>query len=92
MTAVQAGTPVHDRVQVARTPDTPASAPDPTGTVVFHRYSTIDCTGPSVDQTVALAAVNPSTAVSDAFAPTASFSYRADYGGDPNYPAGSGSV
>jgi uncharacterized repeat protein (TIGR01451 family) len=57
---------------------------------VFHRYSTIDCTGASVDQTVTLTAGSPSTAESDSVAPTANMSYRADYGGDANYPARQG--
>ena len=51
MTTVQAGTVVHDNVQVARTAGTPAAVPNPTGTVVFHRYATIDCTGAAVDLT-----------------------------------------
>ena len=90
VTTVQAGTVVHDNVQVTRTAGTPAGVPNPTGSVVFHRYATIDCTGTAVDQTVALTSGNPSTAESDSFAPTANMSYRADYGGDANYPARQG--
>jgi uncharacterized repeat protein (TIGR01451 family) len=90
VTRVEAGSVVRDRVQVARTADTPASLPDPSGTVVFHRFGTIDCVGASADQTVPLTPGNPSGALSDAFAPTASISYRADYGGDAEYPAHQG--
>ena len=92
VTTVQAGTVVHDNVQVARTAGTPAAVANPTGTVVFHRYATIDCTGTAVDQTVTLTSGAPSTAESDAFAPTANISYRADYGGDANYPARPGAL
>ena len=90
VTTVQAGTVVHDRVQVQRVGGTPASVPNPTGTVVFHRFATIDCTGASTDQSVALTQGDPSTAVSADFAPTANISYRADYSGDANYPAHTG--
>ena len=33
------------RAGAARRPGRPPSVPNPTGTVVFHRYATIDCTG-----------------------------------------------
>jgi uncharacterized repeat protein (TIGR01451 family) len=76
---------------VARTSDTPAPTPGPTGNVVFHRYTTVDCTGASVDETVALTQGDPSTASSADFAPTAGgISYKADYLGDANYPSRSG--
>jgi uncharacterized repeat protein (TIGR01451 family) len=81
---------VHDKVFVAKTTTTPAAVPDPTGNVVFHRYTTIDCTGTPTNQTVALTAGSPSTAVSDAFATVTNMSYSADYSGDANYPAHSG--
>jgi uncharacterized repeat protein (TIGR01451 family) len=81
---------VHDNAQVTRTAGTPASVPNPTGSVVFHRYATIDCTGTPVDQIVSLTAGNPSTAESDSFAPIANLSYRADYSGDANYPVRQG--
>ena len=90
MTSVVSGTVVHDIVFVQRTAGTPAGVPNPTGSVVFHRYSTIDCSGASVDQSVALTAGSPSTALSADFAPTANMSFKADYLGDANYPARSG--
>jgi uncharacterized repeat protein (TIGR01451 family) len=91
VTSVVAGTVVHDKVFVQRTAGTPASVPSPSGTVVFHRYTTIDCTGTATDQSVALAQGDPSTAITADFAPTAgSMSYKADYLGDANYPARSG--
>ena len=90
VTAVQAGTIVHDKAFVARTAATPASLANPTGTVVFHRFTTGDCTGTPTNQTVTITVGNPSTAVSDGFAVTASMSYRADYSGDVTYPARAG--
>jgi len=90
VTTVVSGTVVHDKVFVSRTAGTPAGVPNPTGNVVFHRYSTIDCSGASTDQTVALTAGAPSTAVSADFAPTSNISFKADYQGDANYPARSG--
>jgi uncharacterized repeat protein (TIGR01451 family) len=90
VTSVVSGTVVHDKVYVARTADTPASVPNPTGNVVFHRYSSIDCTGTSTDQTVALTPGSPSTALSADFAPTGNISYKAEYLGDANYPARTG--
>jgi len=90
ITTAVAGTVVHDRVFVARTAGTPASVANPTGSVVFHRYATINCTGTAVNQTVALTAGNPSVADSDSFAVTADMSYQAEYLGDANYPARTG--
>jgi len=90
VTTVVSGTSIHDVVFVARTAGTPADVPNPTGNVVFHRYATIDCTGTATNQTVALTPGSPSTASSDAFAPTANMSYAAEYLGDANYPARTG--
>jgi uncharacterized repeat protein (TIGR01451 family) len=90
VTSVVSGTVVHDKVFVDRVAGTPAGVPNPSGSVIFHRYATIDCTGAAVDQTVALTAGSPSTALSADFAPTANMSYKADYLGDANYPARSG--
>ena len=90
VTTVVSGTVVHDKVFVDRLAGTPASVPNPTGNVVFHRYATMDCSGAATDQTVALTAGSPSTALSADFAPTANMSFKADYLGDANYPARSG--
>jgi uncharacterized repeat protein (TIGR01451 family) len=87
VTKVVAGTVVYDKVFVAKTAATSASVPNPTGSVIFHRYATIDCTGAATNQTVALTQGSPSTAVSDSFAPVSDMSYRAEYLGDANYPA-----
>jgi large repetitive protein len=90
VTTVTAGTVVHDQVFVAKAAGTPSALPAPAGNVVFHRYATLDCTGTSTDQAVALTPGNPSTAVSDNFAAIANLSYRADYLGNANYPAATG--
>jgi uncharacterized repeat protein (TIGR01451 family) len=86
VTTVVSGTIVHDKVFVDRAVGTPAAVPNPTGSVIFHRYATIDCSGTATNQTVALTPGAPSTAVSDDFAPTANMSYQAEYSGDANYP------
>jgi uncharacterized repeat protein (TIGR01451 family) len=88
VTTVVAGTVVHDKVFVARTAGTDSSVPDPTGSVIFHRYATIDCTGSATNQTVVLTPGSRSTGVTDDFAPVDNMSYRAEYLGDANYPAG----
>jgi uncharacterized repeat protein (TIGR01451 family) len=87
VTSVVSGTIVHDKVFVAKAAGTDASVPNPTGSVIFHRYATIDCTGTATNQTVALSAGSPSTAITDDFVPTSNMSYRAEYLGDANYPA-----
>ena len=68
---------MHDKVFVTKLAGTPAAVPAPAGNVTFHRYSTIDCTGAFVDETVALAA--DGTAETSAFTATANMSYKADY-------------
>jgi uncharacterized repeat protein (TIGR01451 family) len=90
VTTVVSGTIVHDKVFVSRDAATPVGVPDPTGSVIFHRFATIDCTGPTTNQTVALTPGSPSTAITDDFAPTANMSYQAEYLGDANYPARTG--
>ena len=88
ITTASAGDVVHDKVFVAKNAATPAAVPAPTGSVVFHRYTSLNCTGTAVDQTVALAA--DGTAESATFTVVDDMSYKADYSGDVNYPAHSG--
>ena len=88
ITKVEIGTVVHDKAFVTRDANTSAEVPNPTGSVVFHRYATIDCTGEPVDQTVSLAA--DGTAESASFTTTGNLSYWAHYSGDANYPARDG--
>jgi hypothetical protein len=88
ITTAQPGDVVHDKVFVTKAAGTPAAVPNPTGQVTFHRYSTIDCTGPAVNETVNLAA--DGTAETGTFTVTGDMSYRADYLGSPPYPAKSG--
>jgi len=82
------GDVVHDKVFVTKPAGAPASVPAPTGNVVFHRYTTINCTGTPVDQTVALAA--DGTAETSTFTVSADMSYKASYQGDAIYAAGDG--
>jgi hypothetical protein len=89
ITSATSGDVVHDKVFVAKAAGTPAAVPNPTGNVVFHRYATLNCSGASTDQTVALAA--DGTAESAAFTTTTSdISYQAVYSGDANYPGHTG--
>jgi hypothetical protein len=76
VTSVSVGTFVHDKATVT-------GGFNPTGNVKFSRYSTTDCTGPSVDQTVALSG---DSAESSSFqlTSTSSISYQATYLGDDN--------
>jgi hypothetical protein len=88
ITTAQPGDVVHDKVFVTKAAGTPASVPNPTGTVTFHRYDTVNCTGPSTDQTVPLGV--DGTAESSTFTVVGDMSYKADYSGNANYPARSG--
>jgi hypothetical protein len=88
ITTAQSGDVVHDKAFVTKAAGTPSGAPAPTGSVTFHRFANLNCTGASVDQTVPLAA--DGTAESGTFTVTADISYRADYSGDAVYPAASG--
>jgi hypothetical protein len=88
ITQANSGDIVHDKVFVEKAAGTPAAVPNPSGNVVFHRYDTINCTGPSTDETVPLAA--DGTAESSTFTVTGDISYKASYSGDANYPAHDG--
>ena len=88
ITTASAGDVVHDKVFVTKAAGTPAAVPAPTGNVTFHRYTSLNCTGAAVDQTVALAA--DGTAETSTFTVVDDMSYKADYAGDVNYPARSG--
>jgi hypothetical protein len=85
VTTANAGDVVHDKVFVTKAAGTPAAVPNPTGTVTFHRYTTLNCSGNTVDETVPLAA--DGTAETSTFTVVADMSYRAQYHGDANYPA-----
>jgi hypothetical protein len=90
-TTVNAGTVVHDEATVAKTAGTPAGVPAPTGSVTFTLYDNGTCNG-NVLATDANKALNASgTATSATFttpaATAGTFSYRAHYNGDANYPA-----
>jgi hypothetical protein len=84
------GLVVHDKAFVSVAAGTPATVPNPTGTVTFHRYTNANCSGSPTDQVVALTSGNPGTAVSSNFTIVGSMSYKADYSGDVNYPARQG--
>jgi hypothetical protein len=91
-TTVTAGTVVHDEATVAKTANTPAGVPDPTGTVSFTLFDNGTCNGAVVD-TDPNVALNAGVATSKDFttpAANASFSYLAHYNGDVNYPAHDG--
>jgi len=92
-TTVPAGTVVHDEATVSKAAGTPASVPDPTGTVDFTLYDNGTCNG-AVLATDPGKALNASgTATSATFTTpnvTASYSYLAHYNGDANYPAHNG--
>jgi hypothetical protein len=88
-TTVAAGTVVHDEATVARTAGTPAGVPDPTGTVTFTLYDNGTCNG-NVLATDPNKPLVSGTATSVTFTVPAtggSFSYKAHYNGDANYPA-----
>ncbi len=84
-TEVFVGLTVHDHAFVAEENDD-VNAPTPTGTVNFKRYSTIDCTGPSVDSSGGLTSGNAYTGDFTPLGDTV-LSYTASYSGDTNYNA-----
>ena len=89
-TTVNVGTVVHDEATVAKAAGTPAAVPAPTGTVTFTLYDNGTCNG-NVLATDANKPLNGSgVATSATFttpATAGTFSYRAHYNGDANYPA-----
>jgi len=90
ITAAVPGDVVHDKVFVERAAGTPAAVPNPTGTVTFNRYDTIDCSGPAGAQAgVALAADGTAESANFTVGQN-SISYRAVYSGDSNYPSATG--
>jgi hypothetical protein len=90
--SVAPGTVVHDEATVAKAAGTPASVPDPTGTVDFTLYDNGTCNG-NVVATDAGKPLSGGVATSATFtipAAGGSFSYKAHYNGDANYPAHDG--
>jgi hypothetical protein len=77
---VPSGTEVHDKAIV-----TAIGGPIPEGTVDFNLFSTINCTGPSSAENVALViGIGESTAVSTPFTPVdGPLSFKVHYNGDP---------
>ena len=92
-TTVAGGVTVHDEATVTRTPGTPAPVPNPTGTVDFTLYDNGTCDGNMVmsDPNKPLNASGTATSANFVTpAAIATFSYRAHYDGDANYPAHDG--
>jgi hypothetical protein len=77
---VPSGTEVHDKAIVKA-----IGGPIPEGTVDFNLFSTINCTGPSSAENVALViGIGESTAVSTPFTPVdGPLSFKVHYNGDP---------
>src|SRR5439155_14709251 len=89
-TTVPAGTVVHDDATVSKTAGTPAGVPAPTGTVTFTLYDNATCNGNVLSTEANVPLSGGGTATSSTFttpATAGSFSYRAHYNGDANYPA-----
>lgn len=72
---VQTGTTIHASATL-----TAGTGPTPTGTVTFHRFATIDCTGVPVDETLAL--INGVIESGDFLTTAGYLSYLVDY--DPD--------
>jgi hypothetical protein len=88
--AVAGGTVVHDEATVAKVAGTPASVPNPTGTVSFTLYNNGSCNGTVVATDPNKPLNGNGVATSATFTTPnggGSFSYRAHYNGDANYPA-----
>jgi hypothetical protein len=88
---VPAGTTVYDTTTLTTVPTPPPFTPS--GTVTYEFFTTIDGTGPHVDQVVTLAA-NGSVPNSSNQGPLAagSYSFIAIYSGDSNYGGSTGAV
>jgi uncharacterized repeat protein (TIGR01451 family) len=86
---VEIGGSVHDQATVTRTAGTPASVPDPTGTVTFTLYDNGTCDGHllATDANEPLASGNATSTSFTMPATGGTFSYKAHYNGDGNYPA-----
>jgi hypothetical protein len=89
------GTVVHDTATVAKTAGTPASVPDPTGTVDFTLYDNASCNGNVIagGSQTGVALVGGTATETNTFTTPAAggdFSYRAVYSGDANYPSRQG--
>ena len=88
-TTIAAGTVVHDEATVSKTAGTPAAVAAPTGTVTFTLYASGTCSGTvlATDATKPLSGGLASSATFTVPSAGGSFSYRAHYNGDANYPA-----
>jgi uncharacterized repeat protein (TIGR01451 family) len=82
VTSAPIGTVVHDTVVVS------GGAGTPTGSVTFRRFTTTDCTGGHVDETVSLS--GGTAASSTTSTPSGGLSYQAVYAGDATYTAKTG--
>jgi len=82
------GTTVHDTATVSVL----AGGPAPTGTLTYEFFTTVNGTGPHVDQTVML--VNGQVPDSSAHGPLGAgfYSFIAVYSGDANYQGSTGEV
>jgi hypothetical protein len=89
---VASGTVVHDSATVSKLAGTPASVPNPTGTVSFTLYDNGTCNGNVVatDPNKPLAGGVATSATFTTPAAGGTFSYFATYNGDANYPIRSG--
>jgi uncharacterized repeat protein (TIGR01451 family) len=83
--SARVGTKVHDTVTVRSVPSGPLA-----GSVIFRRYSTFDCSGTSVTQTVPLpkGATSPETVSSSVVTVVGDMCYRFDFKSDEPDSAG----
>src|SRR5262249_18402788 len=84
---VPVGTKIHDKVYVSNAPGTPASVPSPSGSVVFHLFGQLDCSGPEIKPAETVKLVPSSTPGQSSAEsspipmPASVVCYRADYAG-----------